>query len=574
MKIGIYCRVSTEEQKKYGVSLRDQEMRGVDFCIKNGYEYEVFVDAGYSGDDDIEKRPALSRLIDKILLKSREIDGVFAVDIDRLTRNPELGFFLKRLFLEKDIKLYNLDGIEINLKDENEDLMVGIKLLLSGFELKKLKVRIKRALERNAIDGKVMGGAIQPYGYMKGKNNLMEIDEEEGNIVKRIFDLCIGGNSTYKIADILNKEGILTKRTKIDKGYMTIKGIRKDKFIWRDAVIYNMLKNPLYKGQRRFKGNLYPCPILVEEDKFELVQRILEQRNNFKDTRNKYFYLLKGLIVCPVCGLRFYGRKREDLKDNQYICCSQRYKSFCGNRGINIDKLNTIVWDLIQKLPSNIEKILIENKDEYKKDLEKQLIKYNNKKEKLTTEVSKILDLFRINDLGREVVKERLEQLEIEIKNADNEINRIERQIKIKEEHNVFVNDIKQQLKEFSKKEINEELKQKVIRTYVKVIYLKWLPLYNNHLIVVQFDLDKYTDLNLQGLVEVKYKVNGWRYDNQLVKYGIRAVLPEFDIKVVNGKKVIRIKEDKLGLGIRIEDDLFNITRTKSLDNIIKQIKK
>jgi hypothetical protein len=50
--------------------------------------------------------------------------------------------------------------------------------------------------------------------------------------------------------------------------------------------------------------------------------------------------MLKGLIVCPVCGMRFYGRKRVDLSDNQYICCSQRLKNFCGNRGMNIDKMN------------------------------------------------------------------------------------------------------------------------------------------------------------------------------------------------------------------------------------------
>ena len=48
MKIGIYTRVSTEEQKKTGISLRDQELRGIEFCVRNGFEYEVFSDGGYS----------------------------------------------------------------------------------------------------------------------------------------------------------------------------------------------------------------------------------------------------------------------------------------------------------------------------------------------------------------------------------------------------------------------------------------------------------------------------------------------------------------------------------------------
>ena len=60
MKIGIYTRVSTEEQKKTGISLRDQELRGIEFCIKNGYEYEVFSDGGYSGELYLEFRPSLN----------------------------------------------------------------------------------------------------------------------------------------------------------------------------------------------------------------------------------------------------------------------------------------------------------------------------------------------------------------------------------------------------------------------------------------------------------------------------------------------------------------------------------
>jgi hypothetical protein len=317
-----------------------------------------------------------------------------------------------------------------------------------------------------------------------------------------------------------------------------------------------MLKNPIYKGQRRYKGNLYPSPIIIEEDKFELVQRTLTQRNNFKDTTNKHFYLLKGLIVCPVCGMRFYGRKRVDLTDNQYICCSQRLKNFCGNRGINIDKMNKIIWDLVINLPNNMKMIMLENKDEYHVKLEKNLKKYQQKVKVKLDEVDNILDLFRDNDKGREIVKKRLEKLEKEINGINYEIKRIERELQMVNTHEDFLNTLKVQLNEFAKKEPDDLTKQKIIRTYVKVIYLKWVKKYNNHLMVVQFELDRFTDLNLQGLVEVKYKVSGWRYDNELVKYGFRAILPDFDVRIVDGKSLTTIKEGKVGYGIRIEDYL------------------
>jgi hypothetical protein len=121
---------------------------------------------------------------------------------------------------------------------------------------------------------------------------------------------------------------------------------------------------------------------------------------------------LKGLIVCPVCGMRFYGRKRVDLSDNQYICCSQKLKNFCGNRGINIDKMNKIIWDLVIDLPNNMKMIMLENKNDYQINLEKSLKKVNQKLKVKMDEVENILDLFLVNDKGKEIVKSRLEKLE------------------------------------------------------------------------------------------------------------------------------------------------------------------
>ncbi len=574
MKIGIYARVSTDEQMKKGISLIDQEKRGIEFCIRNGHEYEVFSDGGYSGELDIEDRPELNKLVEKLLSKPKEIDGIFVVDIDRLTRDAKLGFVLKQLFIDNKIKLFNVDGNEINLLDESEDLMLGIKFLLSNYEIKKLKVRIKRALERNVIDGKVLGGPFIAYGYEKGDGNKLIVNDEEAIVVRKIYQLSIEGLSTRKIADKLNEEGIQTKRSKSKKGYLTLYGSKQVQFYWRDATIHRILTNSLYAGKRNFKGNVYPCPAIVEPEIFELVKRILSQRNNFKDTTNKHFYMLKGLIVCPNCGMKFYGRKREDLSDNQYICCSQRLKNFCGNRGINIDKMNNIIWDLVINLPNNMKRLIIENKTTYLKKLYKEQKKYEVKFKLKRDETEKLLTLFLKNTKGMEIVKPRITLIEKESEKIIYELKRIEREISMVNSHEELLNTLESQLKVFTSIEPDNLTKQKIIRTYIKAIYIKWLPQYKNHLMVVQFELDRFTDLNLQGLVEVKYKVNGWRHDNELVKYGFRAILPDFDVQLVDGKiRQININEGKIGYGIRIEDDLFNLTRNKSVNEIISTLR-
>ena len=44
MRIGIYCRVSSYSQKSEGYSIDNQRVRGIEYCDKMGYDYEIFED--------------------------------------------------------------------------------------------------------------------------------------------------------------------------------------------------------------------------------------------------------------------------------------------------------------------------------------------------------------------------------------------------------------------------------------------------------------------------------------------------------------------------------------------------
>ena len=142
MKVGIYCRVSSDKQLEKGVSLHDQVERGKDFCISNGYDFEVFKDGGYSGTLPIVERPQLDLLMTKVFLN--EVKGVYVVDWDRFSRDDKVGFVLKTTFRDNGVKVFDSNG-EINLNDESQELLLGIKILLSSYEIKRNKVRIKRS---------------------------------------------------------------------------------------------------------------------------------------------------------------------------------------------------------------------------------------------------------------------------------------------------------------------------------------------------------------------------------------------------------------------------------------------
>jgi DNA invertase Pin-like site-specific DNA recombinase len=515
MKIGVYIRVSTELQQQKGISIDDQRMRGIEFCEKNNYEYKVYDDGGFSGELSIDERPGLNQLFEDIYLG--EINGVYVVDFDRISRDEKDGFVIKKTLLEHNIKLFDTSG-EINLQDETQDLLLGIKILLSSFELKKLRVRIKRSLERSVSEGRAGGGPLINYGYRKDENKILVIDEVEAEVVKLIYQLSIEGKGTKVIANLLNENQIPTKRASSKTGYMMVKGARKTEFIWRDSVIYRILTNPLYKGIRIYKDKEYKAPQIIDVEKFDLVQQLLKTKKNYKDTTNKYFYLLKGLIYCSECNSRFYGRKRKDLSDNQYICSSQRYTGeFCGTRGINIDYLNELVINQLIQLTDDVRKFYeyYETTDQSRKNMI--LLKKTREEEiKLTQQIEKLLDVYTEGNIKKEFLNKKMEELNKKLDETHKAksfylyelgfLDKKEDVIRIIEEH---INELK--------KATQDEIKRNIIRALVKRIKIIWEPNIKSHIINIDYKIDSLTQFQLNKKIDITYKVDGWRFSNRKI---------------------------------------------------------
>lgn len=508
MKIGIYCRVSTEEQKTKGISIIDQEERGIQFCLKNKYEYEVFNDSGLSGELSPENRPELNKLIEKIYLK--EIDGVFVVDFDRLSRDEKFGFVFKKILTDNQIKLFDLSG-ELNLEDESQDLLLGIKILLSSFEIKKLKVRIKRSLERSVINGRVNGGLI-PYGYTKGEDKQLIIDEVESKVVKLIYQLSIQGKGTKVISNYLNDNNIPTKRNNVLNGHLLVKGVRKTEFKWRDSVIYNILTNTIYIGERKFKGNIYPSPIIIEKEKFNLVQELLKTRKNLKDTSNVYFYLLKGLLFCK-CGNRLYGHRSINLsKKNYYGCSSSRHKNEgCGTtKGINIDYLDDLILKNVLNIEDDVNEFFswYETSDinVYLNDL---LTKTIKEEELFKQKINNLIELGLDGNIEKSIFNTKMEELNNKLKEI--------KETKLKYLKELTLNEKKDDIKKVIKELVNKikvendlYIKREYIRGIIDRIDINWEEEEQRHIIRLSYKIDELTEYRLERDLEINYQKSGF----------------------------------------------------------------
>lgn len=530
MRIGVYCRVSTEEQGRKGVSILDQEHRGIEFCNKNNYKYEIFNDAGLSGELSPEDRPELNKLLEKIYEK--EIDGVFVVDFDRITRDEKYGFVLKRILNESQIKLFDTHG-EINLNDETQDLLLGIKILLSSFELKKLRTRIKRSLERSVAEGRVGGGPLITYGYKKGENKKLVVDEVECEIVKLIYQLAIQGKGTKVIANYLNEHNIPTKRNTSNTGYMNVKGEKKTIFLWRDSVVYRILKNKMYYGVRTFKGKEYECPSIINKDKYDLVQDLLSKRNQMKDTNNKYFYLLKGLIECGSCKSRFYGLKRADLSSNYYGCSSQRHlNEWCKTKGINIDYLDNLVINQIYNLDKDVDYFFdwYENND-MKKHYFIELTSVRKREKMLKSKIENLLELGIDGKIEKGIFNNKMEELNKELLISTETKKHLLKQFTISDKKEDVLNLVKTYIENI-KNTTDMKIKREYVRGIVDKIYIQWMDNLKKHHIYIKYKIDNLTQYSLEKDIELTYNEAGYRLDRDIKfnqKLSIKKYLSDAD---------------------------------------------
>jgi site-specific DNA recombinase len=491
MKLGIYTRVSTDEQAQTGLSLENQTYRGKEFAIKMGWGYKVFSDAGLSGGLTYSQRPGLSSLLGEMI--NKKIDGIYVINISRLSRGDVLETAqIKKIIKDNKVKLF-VDKGEVDLFDINSNLLLNLQENFAEYERLQTGQRIKSVLERSVMKGKVNGGPFQAFGYTKDANKMLVVKDDEAEVVRLIYKLAIEGKGTKVIATTLNEKGILTKRGRTKTGKsMMVKGKEKTEFVWRDAVVYRILTNTLYKGERFYSGKIYECPAIVTKNTFELVKQKLSTRNFFKNTTNKYDYLLKGLIHCPVCEGKFYGHKRQNGKDNAYVCNSKRYGGeFCGNNGINIDYLDSLVMDNILKLDKITEEAFknTETDSNLKSKLEYKTILSKNLKD-TQTRLDNLTNAVELGNINPSIFKERFKILNKEKVKLLSELERTEKNLGIISQRENILEFVKVSVKEFKKIKTVDE-KKLFIQNIVSRITLRWNKDDLIHMIGIFFRIDR-----------------------------------------------------------------------------------
>ncbi|MGI6642165.1 MAG: recombinase family protein [Limnochordia bacterium] len=267
--IGIYVRVSTEDQAVRGYSIPGQ----IRECkaLAGQKPAIIFADEGLSGDS--LDRPALAKL--RQAVREGKIKEVICLDPDRLSRKLLNQLLLTDEFDRHGVRLRFVNGDYS--KTPEGTLFYALRGAISEFEKAKITERMCRGRREKAKQGKVLRD-FQIYGYDYDKEReTLRINQAEAEVVQEIFQRFLnpppGAAGLSGIARWLNERGIPTKR-----------GAKK----WHRQVIRQILTNPTYVG--RFYHNkwaatpqgvrlrpkeewiLVPCPPIIDESTFEQVQ--------------------------------------------------------------------------------------------------------------------------------------------------------------------------------------------------------------------------------------------------------------------------------------------------------------
>lgn len=348
MKTAIgYIRVSTDHQ-----DLERQKMLIKKFCEERGYALlRLIEDFGISGADKDR-----AGYLELQALNEESCDIIIVSELARLSRDEDVMSTLVAIYaLMAKFDLIMLDDLNtIYAKGCKFDFMQFLGLAFKAYgaseERKKIAERMKTG--KYSLVARFPLACLdstEPLGFKKVPNPeynekckgvpqcLYIVDEDEANIVRNIFKWASEGLSTHKIADKLHNLGISSQWGKqIGHSYVVC-----------------VLKQPLYKGIRVYKGIEYPTGIeIVSPELWEQVQLVQKENRTRADKYTTHYNPVKGILKCA-CGCNM--QIVHSGKTMHYACVARAHKRDVRKVepdtrffGINVEDLNALLWEEVK----------------------------------------------------------------------------------------------------------------------------------------------------------------------------------------------------------------------------------
>lgn len=279
-----------------------------------------------------EDRLGLNKLKSTII-NDKDIKCVFVYEVSRIGRRPDVNYSIRNFLQEHHVQLRVVDP-DITLFNDDFTINESANLIFSIFNSMAenegwlRKERTMRGRMRAVSQNRFIGGGIL-FGYRKGENNVIEIDPEKAEYVRKMFnDYANGTKSAFDIGEEM-----------FEMGYL--KGVTISNCC---IVVAKYLKNIRYTGKS--PEGKYQYPRIVDDEVFNKANELLSSKKKVAFKSHKHEGLLRGLV-------------RDKLTGNLMIVKQggyEIYKKYIDGRpshfiNIRMDFLDDKVWKVLCDKP-------------------------------------------------------------------------------------------------------------------------------------------------------------------------------------------------------------------------------
>ena len=319
-KVIIYTRVSTEEQKVNGFSLREQEARLRKECNRENNQ----VIAHYQDDHSAKNfnRPAFQQMLADLKEKRVTANLFLCIRMDRFSRNLQESLKMIQVLKKLGLDFKVVEGGNFDLDTPENLIPFILNMVLPQVENERRGLNTKRGMRQAQREGRWTGTAPNGYKWYRENDKSLLTPNVKAKLVRLAFEEFAKGIFTSEeIRRKLVKKGLKCSRSQFSR----------------------LLRNPVYIGQikiERWKDEPEEIVMglhepLINEELFNEVQSILEGRIKKSKVRSSRDgkLPLRGFLQCRICGGNLTGsasRSRTGARHFYYHCqkgCRERFRA-------------------------------------------------------------------------------------------------------------------------------------------------------------------------------------------------------------------------------------------------------
>ena len=413
----LYVRLSRDDENEGDSnSIQHQIEILTKYCKDHDISrYQIYKDDGFSGTNF--KRPGFLDMIGDI--EAGLVNMVIVKDMSRFGRNYlEVGLYTEIRFPEMGVRFIAVnDGVDSD--DQMGNDFTPFRNIINEWYAKDTSKKIRAVFRNKGMSGQRLA-VNAPYGYIKGEDGHLLVDEETAPVVELIFQLCVEGNGPGKIARMLKEREIPTPGTiTFQRTGQTSRYFPDDPCRWNPATVLSILEQDAYLGRTtnfkttklsyKSKKTVINSPdkwavfegtheAIIDKETWEIVQKSREHRR--RPTKMGEMGLFSGLAYCADCGAKLYHHRSITLTKEQesYICSNYQSRKKCTAHYIRAVVLEQLVLQNLQRVVAYAQedenefvRRVMENKTAVQRAEQEQAKRKLEKQERRISELDRII---------------------------------------------------------------------------------------------------------------------------------------------------------------------------------------